>query len=153
MSSIYNSLLQLLASTFNVGGTILAILSILRLTPEDIHKAITIKGIDERDSELIIQRKQARLGIMFVIYGWVLQGIGLFLNISSKRTFFCVLASELFVAIILILLMMRSNNRFEKKCLEYKSEVGETDPPHGDLHGWTYLEESNIGDCDVPSRD
>lgn len=59
----YNTILQLLAALTNVIGTTYAVLSILKLKPQDLYQAITIEGMDKNDESLLVQKKQARTGI------------------------------------------------------------------------------------------
>ena len=116
---MFNTILLLFSAFVGVIGTIYAVLSILALTPDEVHKSITLKGIDERDKELIIQKKQARLGIMLVISAWILQCVFSFVKINCLCWFLFALVATICLVLIEIVIMSILNRKFEEKCVDY----------------------------------
>ena len=119
---MYNDILLILASLLNVCGTIYAVLSILALTPKDVYKSITLKGIDERNLELIIQKKQARLGITLIVTAWIFQCVFTVFQVNSSCCFWLCITSTIIVMLLELLVMGAINKRFEKKCHDYEKE-------------------------------
>ena len=116
---MYNKILQLIAGLVNVLGTAYAILSVLRLTPEDIHNVIRIKGIEERDKELIVQRKQARIGICLVALAWLFQVIFSFVNVIENVAFIAAVVGMVLVIGMTMTIISRANKKFEAEYTEY----------------------------------
>ena len=131
----YNTILQLLAALTNVIGTTYAVLSILKLKPQDLYQAITIDGMDKNDESLLIQKKQARIGIGLVIYAWCLQVVFSFLQILSFRAFIILLLIYFAVTIILCLCLCAANSRFEAKYMNLRKQKDENNSDrHSDAH-------------------
>ena len=61
----YNIILQLIAGLTNVVGTAYAVLSILKATPTDLYKSITLKGMGDNDKSLLTQKKSSKNGNKF----------------------------------------------------------------------------------------
>lgn len=131
----YNTILQLLGALTNVVGTTYAVLSILKLKPNDLYQAITIDGMDKNDESLLTQKKQARIGISLVIYAWILQVIFSFCSISSGQMFMLSLLAYVVVTVFLCLCLFFANKRFEKKYFELRKQMDkENKDRHSDYH-------------------
>lgn len=131
----YNTILQLLAGWTNVIGTTYAVLSILKLKPQDLYQAITIDGMDKNDESLLIQKKQARIGIGLVIYAWFLQVVFSFCSVQSCKVFVIALLIYAVVTTALCLCLLVANKRFAKKYLELRKQMDEkSGDRHSDAH-------------------
>lgn len=131
----YNTILQLIAALTNVTGTTYAVLSILKLKPNDLYQAVTIDGMDKNDETLLTQKKQARIGVCLVIYAWVLQVIFSFLSISSGKMFVLSLLAYVVVTVALCLSLHIANKRFAKKYFELREQMDkENNDRHSDYH-------------------
>ena len=131
----YNTILQLLAALTNVIGTTYAVLSILKLKPQDLYQAITIEGMDKNDESLLVQKKQARTGIGLVIYAWFLQVIFSFCPTLSCKMFAVLLLIYFAATTILCISLFYANKRFESKYLELrKQKDGKDRDRHSDAH-------------------
>lgn len=115
----YNSIIDVISGFISIVGTIYAILSLLRMKPADIWNTCTFGGISNRDLEILEQRRQARTGILLVIYGWSIQVVLLFIDIRTFLEFSNTVAVIVLIGILICLLMGESNNRFEEN---YKRE-------------------------------
>ena len=123
----------------NVVGTAYAILSILRISPKEIFSSITIKGMDERDNELLVQRKQARVGISLVLYAWIVQAVFSFVRINSWQMFVLALIIVLVILTVILLLLVFLNKKFDSKYSEYKKSKksnSSQNSSHLDSHVW-----------------
>lgn len=109
----------MISGFISIVGTTYAILSLLRMKPSDIWNTCTFGGISNRDLEILEQRRQARTGILLVIYGWSIQVVLLFRDIRTFLEFSNTVAVIVLVGIVICLLMGESNNRFEEN---YKRE-------------------------------
>lgn len=116
---MYNKVLQLIAGFINACGTAYAILSILRLTPDDIHNVIRIKGIEERDKELLVQRKQVRIGICLVIVAWFFQGLFSFVEVNNAITFVVAMVGMTILITTSVIFVNKTNKKFETVYTEY----------------------------------
>ena len=131
----YNTILQLLFALTNVIGTTYAVLSILRLKPKDLYQAITIEGMDKNDEALLVQKKQARIGISLVVYAWVLQVIVSFWIITTLYLFVVCLSAYVILTFILCIILYLSNRKFEKKYCELREKMDKENPDrHSDYH-------------------
>lgn len=131
----YNTILQLLGALTNVVGTTYAVLSILKLKPNDLYQAITIDGMDKNDELLLTQKKQARIGICLVIYAWMLQVIFSFFLISSVKMFVLSLLAYVVVTVALCLSLFLANKRFAKKYFKLREQMDkENNDRHSDYH-------------------
>ena len=131
----YNTILQLVAALTNVIGTTYAVLSILKLKPNDLYQAVTIDGMDKNDESLLTQKKQARIGICLVIYAWILQVIFSFFSISSGKMFVLSLLAYVVVTVALCLSLFLANKRFAKKYFELRKQMDkENNDRHSDYH-------------------
>lgn len=131
----YNTILQLLFALTNVIGTTYAVLSILRLKPKDLYQAITIEGMDKNDEALLVQKKQARIGISLVVYAWVLQVIVSFWIITTLYLFVVCLSAYVILTFILCIILYLSNRKFEKKYYELREKMDKENPDrHSDYH-------------------
>ena len=126
--------LQLLLSGINVFGTVYAVLSILKLRIEDVYSAVTLEGIDERDSELLVQRKQARIGITLIIYGWIAQIICSIVNFATPCDYAIALIGVVMIMGVLILIIHFTNKAFEEKYIKYRSEKERVEGTHAQSH-------------------
>lgn len=133
---MFNTILNLVAGLINVIGTTYAVLSILRISPKEIFNSITIKGMDERDDELLTQRKQARMGITLVVYAWIVQVVFSFVTIDSWERFGLALIIVLVVLSILLLLLVLLNKKYDSKYAEYKKTNASQVDNHLDSHIW-----------------
>lgn len=136
MSIAYMDILQLLSSAINVIGTVYAVLSILKLKPKEIYSSITISGMDQKDIELITQKKQARTGISLILYGWILQLIYIFLDISTLPEFLYTGIFSILGVLVVLIIIMNLNKRFERKYVKFKTEKSNDQPPHSSSHNW-----------------
>ncbi len=131
----YNTILQLVAALTNVVGTTYAVLSILKLKPNDLYQAVTIDGMDKNDESLLTQKKQARIGISLVIYAWILQVIFSFFFISSGKMFVLSLLAYVVVTVALCFSLFLTNKRFAKKYFELREQMDkENTDRHSDYH-------------------
>ncbi len=131
----YNTILQLLAALTNVIGTTYAVLSILKLKPQDLYQAITIDGMDKNDESLLLQKKQARIGISLVIYAWILQVIFSFCSISSMKVFVLSITAYVIATAFLCLCLFFANKRFAKKYFQLREKMDkENKDRHSDYH-------------------
>lgn len=134
----YNTILQLLFALTNVIGTTYAVLSILKLKPKDLYQAITIEGMDKNDEALLVQKKQARIGISLVVYAWVLQVIVSFWIITTLYLFVVCLSAYVILTFILCIILYLSNRKFEKKYYELREKMDKENPDrHSDYHTTT----------------
>ena len=131
----YNTILLLIAALTNVIGTTYAVLSILKLKPKELYQALTIEGMDRNDETLLIQKKQARIGIGLVVYAWVLQVLFSFVTVTTIKSFLIWMAIYVFVTVVLCLLIFFLNKRFEKKYYQLRAKLDkETPDRHSDYH-------------------
>ena len=136
MNVVYADILQLLPSAFNMIGTIYAVLSILKLKQQEIYKSITTAGIDLKDKELIIQKKQASIGLSLIVYSWVLQIIYLFIDTNVYFEFWCAFLLSLLGGIIVFGIGIYINKNFKNKYLNFKAKNKEFEEPHSKAHEW-----------------
>jgi len=131
----YNTNLQLLAALTNVIGTTYAVLSILKLKPQDLYQAITIDGMDKNDETLLVQKKQARIGIGLVIYAWFLQVEFSFCSALSCKIFVMLLLFYFAATSILCFCLFLANKRFETKDTKLREQMdGKDRDRHSDAH-------------------
>ena len=136
---MFNTILILVASLINVVGTAYAVLSILRITLKEVFSSITLHGMDERDKELLVQRKQARIGIALVLYAWIVQFVFSFVSLNSWNEFLWALLIVIAILIIILIILFLINKRFESNYRSYKEgqKANPTqDSPHIDSHMW-----------------
>lgn len=134
---MFNTISQLLASLTNVIGTTYAVLSILKLKPNDLYNSITIEGMDKYDESLLAQKKQARVGITLIAYAWILQLVFSLVQIKSYCVFLiCILGYVVFTTILCIALHI-INKRFEKTYIDLKEKSRKENPDnHMNSHIW-----------------
>ena len=110
-------------------------MSILKLKPDDLYNSITVSGMDKNDEMLLIQKKQARIGISLVIYAWFVQVVFSFLEVQSFKWFvICFIAYIIITAILCIYLIIK-NKDFAKKYYEHKKgKEKEDNDRHSDSH-------------------
>ncbi len=131
----YNTILLLIAALTNVIGTIYAILSILKLKPKELYQALTIEGMDRNDETLLIQKKQARIGIGLVVYAWVLQVLFSFVTVTTIKSFLIWMVIYVFGTVVLCLSIFFLNKRFEKKYYQLRAKLDKENPDrHSDYH-------------------
>ena len=132
---MYNTILQLLAALTNVIGTTYAVLSILKLKPNDLYNSITIEGMDKYDESLLTQKKQARVGITLIAYAWILQSVFSLVQIKSCCVFLsCILGYNVITTVLCIVLHI-INKRFEKTYRDLKEKLKKENPDsHMDYH-------------------
>ena len=131
----YNTILQLLASLTNVIGTTYAVLSILKLEPNDLYQSITIGGMDKNDEALLVQKKQARVGISFIVYAWIMQIIFSFFSVSSCCIFWFCMFAYIVTITALGLCLFSLNKRFTVKYYKIKEKLDKEDlDRHKDCH-------------------
>ena len=131
----YNTILLLIAALTNVIGTAYALLSILRLKPKELYQALTIEGMDRNDETLLIQKKQARIGIGLVAYAWALQVLFSFVTVDTIKSFLIWIVIYVFLTVILCLLIFFLNKRFEKKYYQLRAKLDKENPDrHSDYH-------------------
>lgn len=134
---MFNTIMQLLAGLTNVIGTTYAVLSILKLTPHDLYKSVTIEGMDKNDESLLTQKKQARVGITLIAYAWILQFIFSFVQITSCCLFLLCILGYLVCIILLCLVLIFLNKRFAKKYDDLKATLNkDKQNRHIDSHVW-----------------
>ena len=104
----YNTILLLIAALTNVVGTTYAVLSILKLKPKEIYQALTIEGMDRNDETLLVQKKQARIGISLVAYAWMLQVLFSFVTVNTIKSFLIWLSVYVLITAVLCLLLSLS---------------------------------------------
>jgi len=131
---MYETILQLFAGLINVVGTIYAILSILKLSPKQIFEAITIKGMNAQDENLLEQKAQARIGISLVAFGWLLQVMYALLEIITLCAFSVVFGISIVLAIGLCIILHCVNKKFEQEYRQLKET--QEDETHLDGHTW-----------------
>lgn len=133
----YNTILQLLFSLTNVIGTTYAVLSILRLTPTELYKSLTIEGMDKNDKSLLTQKKQARVGISLISWAWLWQAAFSFITIQSCCKFVISLLVYIVTTLTLVIVLYFWNNRFSKKYHEAKKEFEKQKvEKHSETHRW-----------------
>ena len=131
----YNTILLLIAALTNVIGTIYAILSILKLKPKELYQALTIEGMDRNDETLLIQKKQARIGIGLVVYAWVLQVLFSFVTVTTIKSFLIWMVIYVFGTVVLCLSIFFLNKRFEKKYYQLRAKLDKENlDRHSDYH-------------------
>ena len=119
---MYNDILLLLAGLLNVIGTIYAVLSILCLTPKEVFDAVTWGGIGKRDSELITQKEQARLGITWIVTAWIFQCVFTAFDFNSPCCFWLCITSAIIVVLLEVIIVGKINRHFEKEYADYKEK-------------------------------
>ena len=131
----YNTILLLIAALTNVVGTTYAVLSILKLKPKEIYQALTIEGMDRNDETLLVQKKQARIGIALVAYAWMLQVLFSFVTVNTIKSFLIWLSVYVLITVVLCLLLFFLNKNFEKKYYDLRAELDKENPDrHSDYH-------------------
>lgn len=131
----YTTILQLLAALTNVIGTTYAILSILKLKPEELYQALTIEGMDRSDESLLVQKEQARIGISLVVYAWMLQALFSFWTITTLFLFMVCLFAYVILTSVLCLILFLLNRKFEKKYYELREKMDKDNSDrHSDYH-------------------
>ena len=133
----YNIILQLIAGLTNVVGTAYAVLSILKATPTDLYKSITLKGMGDNDKSLLTQKNQARTGISLIVLAWVMQAVFSFFKVESLNWFIisliiCCCA----IAVLCIVLHFINKSFSDKYYLEKPDLQAETNDEHASLHEW-----------------
>jgi len=131
---VYSKILIIISSLVGVVGTVYAVLSILAMRIPNIHKSITLGGIDARDEELLLQREQARTGIPLVVIGWIGQSVFSLLEISTCCQFILALLFLTSSVILEAVVTKKMNVSFRKKYIAYKPKSEETS--HKDDHSW-----------------
>ncbi len=131
---MYNTLLQSVTSLINVIGTVYAVLSILKLKPEDIYSKITWGGIGSADKDALLQKEQARTGIGLIMIGWVLQLVFGLLDIDNLCCFICCISVSISLVLIWFLLMQTINRKFKEKYAEFYQSKLDTKETHEDNH-------------------
>lgn len=134
---MYSKILIAGSSLISVVGTVYAVLSILGLTIEDVFRSITLNGMDERDKELLVQKKQAVTGIPLVVLGWIGQTVFSFVEIKSM----CWMIASfviIFACVLLEILITRQINRkfeinYERR---YKKQAAKDEETHKEAHQW-----------------
>ena len=131
----YNTIIQLIAGLTNVFGTTYAVLSILKATPADLYKSITLKGMSDNDKTLLTQKKQARTGISLIVLAWVMQAVFSFVRITSLCWFLiCLFVCVCAIAAVCIALYF-VNKKFSAKYYSEKPELqAETNDEHSSMH-------------------
>jgi purine-cytosine permease-like protein len=119
---IYNNVLLLVLSFFNVMGTIYSVLSIIKINPQDIFHSITWGGIGDRDKEILIQVKQARIGISIVLISWIFEVVFTFYEITSLCSFILSLLITLLIIFCVVLIAFLFNKHSEKVYQKFKEE-------------------------------
>ena len=133
----YNTIIQLIAGLTNVVGTTYAVLSILKSTPTDLYKSITLKGMGDNDKTLLAQKEQARTGISLIVLAWVIQAVFSFVKIETIHWFLiCLFLSVGAIACVLIALYF-VNKKFADKYYSEKPVLqAETNDEHASMHEW-----------------
>lgn len=131
----YNTILLLISALTNVIGTTYAVLSILSLKPKEIYQALTIEGMDRNDETLLVQRKQARIGVALVAYAWILQVFFSFVTVTTLKAFLVFLSIFTVLTIILCVSLFLLNKKFENKYYKLREKMDKENPDrHSDYH-------------------
>lgn len=133
---MYSFYLQSFAGLVNVAGTVFAVLSILKMKPSEIYRAITLDGIDHGDKDRLIQKKQARVGIGLVVIGWVLQVVFGLVSPTTECAFWISLGCGLLVIIVWFIISYALNRRLDRQYKEYYAEQSNHESTHKDTHSW-----------------
>ena len=115
-----NVLFDIINGFLGVVGTGYAVLSILKLKFEDIRSTITWGGIGERDEETLIQREQARGGLMLVFLSWLFESIGSIVNLGNVQEFILLVIIEIIIIFISSFALKKADKKYRQKYMKYK---------------------------------
>ena len=133
----YNTIIQLIAGLTNVVGTTYAVLSILKTTPADLYKSITLKGMGDNDKSLLTQKNQARTGISLIVLAWFMQAVFSFVNVVSLNWFIISLLICFCAIVVLCIVLHFVNKSFSDKYYSEKPELqAENNDEHTSMHEW-----------------
>lgn len=120
---MWNDYLNILGCAFNLFGTILAVLSILKMRFSDIWNTATVGYFDSKPLPTLQQVFQARLGIIFVSGGCFSQIWSIIKKNLSQEEF------TMFVILILVIMLLSLfgitiiHKKTKKKIIEKKSSA------------------------------
>lgn len=106
----------------SVLGTIYAVLSILKISFEDLRFALTFEGVGSRDEEMLLQKEQARIGISLVILSFVFESINSLICINTAKEFGICLITEVVLTFVVLLIVVNKNKKFRKNYSLKKQE-------------------------------
>lgn len=133
----YNTIIQLIAGLTNVFGTSYAVLSILKATPIDLYKSITLKGIGDNDKTLLTRKEQARTGISLIVLAWIIQAVFSFIKIETLNWFIICLIACVGAIVGVLIALYFANKKFADKYYSEKPVLqAETNDEHSDMHKW-----------------
>lgn len=113
--SMMQNVLSIIYSLINVLGTVWAVLSILKLKPGDVYKALTVGYFLEADESLLVQRAQARFGITLVVISFALQSINSFVSVNTVGEFLGWMILTVVVLAVACLIIHHMNISFRKE--------------------------------------
>ena len=137
---LYNTIIQVIAGLVNVIGTTYAVLSILKASPSDLYRSITLQGMGNNDTTLLIQRNQARIGIGLVALAWIVQTVFSFVQITSFCFFLICISICLIITALLLITLHFVNKKFSDDYYQSKNEFEDKSTEvHTTLHEWNEL--------------
>lgn len=119
---MYNNIANIINDGIGLAGTVIAVLSILNMKFSDIWSSITYGGIAARDEELLIQRRQARTGVIFAIYSWLLKVILIFVKVKSRQMLAQYISFVLLIGLLLYICVEARNDIYDARYKETKEE-------------------------------
>lgn len=105
------------------GGTVWAVLSILKLSPGDVYKSLTMGALLEADESLLVQREQARFGITLVVIAFAFQSVNSFVSVETVGEFLGWLILIVVVLVFACLIIHHMNNCFRKEYTVFKEAM------------------------------
>lgn len=118
---MYNTLLSIFAYILDFSGTVYAILSVLRMTKEEIRFPDTCNGIGNTADDRLHQRGEARIGIWFVFCGLIMNCVLLFVEIRTLLVFGLITVIALLIVIYGYFAVDYYNDKYEE---EYHKKYG-----------------------------
>ncbi|WP_448914341.1 hypothetical protein [Gemmiger sp.] len=117
------NILSIIYSLINVWGTVWAVLSILKLSPGDVYKSLTMGALLEADESLLVQREQARFGITLVVIAFAFQSVNSFVSVETVGEFLGWLILIVVVLVFACLIIHHMNNCFRKEYTVFKEAM------------------------------
>lgn len=84
---MWNDCVNTIGCALNLIGTVISLLSILRMSVKNIMWTKTVAAFDAKPLPLLEQRKQARIGIMLVVLGCASQIYGIWNKDITRNQF------------------------------------------------------------------
>ena len=117
------NILSIIYSLINVWRTVWAVLSILKLSPGDVYKSLTMGALLEADESLLVQREQARFGITLVVIAFAFQSVNSFVSVETVGEFLGWLILIVVVLVFAYLIIHHMNNCFRKEYTVFKEAM------------------------------